>query len=874
MGVRSGIWALVSTVAALLVTAGPAVAQTAPQGCGYGTGGPNATTLCWLDMTAYNDAVARTAAGQPMVVTLPGGYTISFTVKSTGTPANSQRTVASRPLPTNGSASYIGSYGYLNIPGRPALYTNTGATATTTTLTLTDIQVRDAANRLVSGYAFVGADAENTNNVESITWTSDSPIYQVASLSPAPGANGCQNHVTGLGTTTVSCTGNPSPGGAYGTEIVAANSPTTFSQALYTGSGSNREGVAFALMTSKVELAKTVVGRVRGSDSFDLSVTSPEGSTIGSVSTGQGNTATTGTLTVLPRTNGSGYTLAEAATPASDTRVADYGQAWSCTNNGTPSPAGNGSAMDVAPAPGDDIRCTLTNTQLPADLAIVKTADPSPAVPGTTETYTLRVTNNGPSRATNVRVTDQLPPGVTAESTSAGCGQLGGMVTCSAGTLDAGDSRTFTVTTTISSAASGCAELTNTARVTSDTPDGDPSNDSASVCPPLRGVAGLSLRKTPSVTELPAGGGSVTYTLVVENLGPSDATGVRLADPMAAGLTLQSAQPSQGTCATSAGRLACALGTIAAGGSAQIIVRARTSSAPGPRVNTATVSGDQEDPDAADNTASATVVVGAPPAPPKPPAPPGAMDSFDLVVTKTASVRSASVGQAVRYTVTVANRGPAAAPGVRMTDTFDGRASLASARPSQGSCVREIPMVCRLGTIPAGGRATIAITVRPLRSGCRQRNAASAVGDGTDAAPAGDLATVDLCVRKVRLRVVKVADRSSVRAGGTVRFTIRVRNRTKGRANRVRVCDRLSAGMIYSGSRPRARLRGGLRCWTIDRLDAGRRRTFHLAARALRGAAGRAVNRVTVSSPDALTRHARRTIRVSDGSVLGGGVTG
>ena len=36
----------------------PALAASAPRGCGYGTGGPEARALCWLDMSGYNQTLA------------------------------------------------------------------------------------------------------------------------------------------------------------------------------------------------------------------------------------------------------------------------------------------------------------------------------------------------------------------------------------------------------------------------------------------------------------------------------------------------------------------------------------------------------------------------------------------------------------------------------------------------------------------------------------------------------------------------------------------------------------------------------------------------------------------------------------------------
>lgn len=56
-----------------------------------------------------------------------------------------------------------------------------------------------------------------------------------------------------------------------------------------------------------------------------------------------------------------------------------------------------------------------------ADLQIEKSASPSPATPGSDETYTLQVTNNGPDAAEEVVVFDQLPSGLSFVSGSPGC---------------------------------------------------------------------------------------------------------------------------------------------------------------------------------------------------------------------------------------------------------------------------------------------------------------------------------------------------------------------------------------------------------------------------------------------------------------------
>ena len=73
-----------------------AVAPAAPAGCSFAQAGTGtfASTLCWLDLSAYNPTAASKPAGQPMTVTLPGGYTIKFNLHVSGGP------VAATSFPT------------------------------------------------------------------------------------------------------------------------------------------------------------------------------------------------------------------------------------------------------------------------------------------------------------------------------------------------------------------------------------------------------------------------------------------------------------------------------------------------------------------------------------------------------------------------------------------------------------------------------------------------------------------------------------------------------------------------------------------------------------------------------------------------------
>jgi uncharacterized repeat protein (TIGR01451 family) len=116
-------------------------------------------------------------------------------------------------------------------------------------------------------------------------------------------------------------------------------------------------------------------------------------------------------------------------------------------------------------------------TQRPTDLAITKQDTPDPVGVGQELTYALTVTNNGSNSATNVTITDDLPVGMTfvRSNSESGTCEGTGPVVCNVGTLDPGQSRVVAIVAT----ASGAGTVTNVARVGSDAPDPDDSNNEA-----------------------------------------------------------------------------------------------------------------------------------------------------------------------------------------------------------------------------------------------------------------------------------------------------------------------------------------------------------------------------------------------------------
>jgi uncharacterized repeat protein (TIGR01451 family) len=126
-----------------------------------------------------------------------------------------------------------------------------------------------------------------------------------------------------------------------------------------------------------------------------------------------------------------------------------------------------------------------------------------------------------------------------------------------------------------------------------------------------------------------------------------------------------------------------------------------------------------------------------------------------------------------------------------------------------------------------------------------------------------------------RLTVSKTVERGKVRAGRTVRFTIRVRNRSDVAARNVRVCDRLPAGLAIVSSTRGVKIWRGDHCWTVRQLAPRSQMDFRVTVRALLGAKGRKVNRAYATAAGVrTTARASRPVRVLPHQAAGGGVTG
>lgn len=132
------------------------------------------------------------------------------------------------------------------------------------------------------------------------------------------------------------------------------------------------------------------------------------------------------------------------------------------------------------------------------------------------------------------------------------------------------------------------------------------------------GSTDLKIAKTASASSVNVGS-NVTYTIVVENLGPEAATGVTVSDPLPNELKLVSAASTVGQCTTQGQKLTCAIGGLETGAapavSAATVTVVATTQKSGSVTNTASVTADQQDTVASNNQSTVTIHVLAKPKP-------------------------------------------------------------------------------------------------------------------------------------------------------------------------------------------------------------------------------------------------------------------
>lgn len=374
-----------------------------------------------------------------------------------------------------------------------------------------------------------------------------------------------------------------------------------------------------------------------------------------------------------------------------------------------------------------------------SDLQIGMTDAPDPVHVGDALTYTITVSNAGPSIEPSAVVTDTLPATVTIQSASTSIQGVtpiisGNQVIANLGKLNPGATPvTVTITAIPQAAAAGTIIKATIAGLNT---DNNANNNTITTSTTVVPSADLAIQLTGPTSGLV--GQNLVYTITATNKGLSPATGVIVTDqlpPLPKDVTFISA--TGGVTPDGTGKLTFNTGNLASGASVSYSITVQptvAAVADPPLVDTASITGNEFDPNPANNSKSLSITVS---------------PAVDLAITQfTAAPDPVQIGDNLTYTIVVTNNGPSTATGVTVTSPLGGATYLVGSGtvvPSGTVSLQGTNVVASLGTLAQGATATVNFIVNPTVIG--QRTGSTSVSaNETDINTSNNSATVTTTV--------------------------------------------------------------------------------------------------------------------------------
>ncbi|HJW76618.1 MAG TPA: DUF11 domain-containing protein, partial [Thermoleophilia bacterium] len=207
-------------------------------------------------------------------------------------------------------------------------------------------------------------------------------------------------------------------------------------------------------------------------------------------------------------------------------------------------------------------------------------------------------------------------------------------------------------------------------------------------------------------------------------------------------------------------------------------------------------------------------------------------------LTKTADAASVSAGSQIGFTLTIASNGPGSAFGVKVSDTLPANAGLSwsiDAANTTGTWSISSGVLSFGGangvTMAAGTSYHVHLVSLTTAATC---GAVDNTGDATTTNDGTDSASASIQVLCPDVKVTKTPDGSSINAGDTATFSIKVENIGQGTATGVTLTDNLPGGVHWTESEADCTISGPdgaqvLSC-NVGTLAPGASRTYTVSA--------------------------------------------
>lgn len=473
-----------------------------------------------------------------------------------------------------------------------------------------------------------------------------------------------------------------------------------------------------------------------------------------------------------------------------------------------------------------------------ADLVTRKTVDISTPEVGDEINYTITVRNIGPDNATNVSLIDHLPIGVTYVSDDSGGMYDSVTGVWDIGSVDNGVTETLNIKATVDAGTAGSTITNTTTSAKGDQTISSLIGDRLQAVIYVDNESDIAVSKVVNNSE-PKEGEIVTFTIIVQNNGPVDVTGLKVTDIVPHGLTLISGIPNEGVWNHPIWNI----GTLANGSSATMLLSARVDAGTAGTTITNYISNsqDQLDSNLTPDDMSEIVTVA----------------SLNLVTVKSVDETTPSEGERITYTIDVNNNGPSDATNVSLVDLLPNGVTYVS--DDAGGNYNSGSGVWDIGTLVNGAstQLNIQVDVNSGTAGSTIKNTTSAaVADQTDLLSDGDVLEASIFVdNETDIVLRKEVNNNTPNEGETIRYTIAITNNGPITATNIYVTDVLPTGLTYVSAIPSTGIWNSP-IWTINSLASGETELLIIDVKVDQGTAGQNLTNSISNTQDQLDTNA------------------